>query len=131
LSRQRFPTQAAKSTKLTSTSLSVPKPETNQTQKKSTSEDEEENIHEAVGSYDPNFQEIDSYDEINAIMPRFKPINDWHKNIDVVRVLYIFAASLERHKKDTTDDSEWVNHKTHPTKKSRHHPSILIVFFFC
>ena len=50
-------------------------------------------------------------------MPRVKPINNWNKYIDVVGVLDIFAASLEQHKKVTKDDFEWVNHKTHPTKK--------------
>ncbi len=50
-------------------------------------------------------------------MPRFKPINDWNKDIDFVCVLEIFAAFLEQHKKDTKDDFEWVKHKTHPTKK--------------
>ena len=114
---KQLPTRAAKSKKLLSTDLSVPKPATNQTRNDSTSEDEDEDIHEAVGSYDPDYQEIHSYDEINAIMPRFKPINDWNKDIDLVGVLDIFAASLERHKKDTKDDLEWINHKTHPTKK--------------
>ncbi len=88
--------------KLTSTSLSVPKPATNQTENDSTSEDEDDNIHEAVGSYDPDYRKIHSYDEkINAIMPHFKPINDWNKDVDVVGVIDIFAASLERYKKDT------------------------------
>ena len=97
--------------------MSVPKPATNHTQNDSTSENEDDNICEAVGSYNPDFQEINSYDQINAIMPCFKPINDWNKDIDVVRVLEIFAASLGRHKKDTKNDFEWINHKTHPTKK--------------
>ena len=97
--------------------MSVPKSATNQTQNDSTSEDEDEDIHEAVGSYDPDYCEIDSYDEINAIMPQFKPINGRNKDVDVVGVIDIFAASKERHKKDTKDDFEWVNHKTHPTKK--------------
>ncbi len=52
-----------------------------------------------------------------AIMPCFKPINDWNKDIDVVGVIDIIAALKERHKKDTKDDFQWVNHKTHPTKK--------------
>ncbi len=103
--------------KLTSTSLSVLTPATNQTQTNSTSKDEDDDIHEAVGSYDLDYREIDSYDEINAIMPWFKPINDWNKDVDVVGVIDIFATSKERHKKDTKDDFEWVNHKTHPTKK--------------
>ena len=97
--------------------MSVPKPATNQTQNDSTIDDEDDDIHEAVGSYDPDYREIHSYDEINAIMPWFKPINDWNKNIDVKGVIDFFAASLERHKKDTKDDFEWVNHKTRPTKK--------------
>ena len=52
-----------------------------------------------------------------AIMPRFKPVNYWNKDIDVGRDINIFTSSKERHKKDTKDDFEWVNHKTHPTKK--------------
>ncbi len=75
--------------------MSVPKPATNQTQNDSTSEDKDDYIHEAVGSYDSDYREIDSYDEINAIMPCFKPINDWNKDIDVKSVIEIFAASLE------------------------------------
>ena len=50
-------------------------------------------------------------------MPRFKPINDWNKDIDEGRVIDIFAYSKEQHKKDTKDNFEWVNHKTHPTNK--------------
>ena len=50
-------------------------------------------------------------------MPCFKPINDWNKDVDVVDVIDIFAASKEQHKIDTKDDFEWVNNKTHPTKK--------------
>ena len=50
-------------------------------------------------------------------MPRFKPINDWNKDIDEGRVIDIFASSKERHKKYTKDNFEWVNHKTHPTNK--------------
>ena len=50
-------------------------------------------------------------------MPCFKPINDWNKYIDVKGVIDILAASKERHKKDTKYDFEWVNHKTHHTKK--------------
>jgi hypothetical protein len=96
---KQLPTRAAKSKKLTSTSLSVPKLPTNQTRNDYTSEDEDDNIHEAVGNYDPDYPDIHSYDEINAIMPRFKPINDWNKDFDVEGVLDIFAASLERHKK--------------------------------
>ena len=72
---KQLPMRAAKSNKLTSTSLSDPKPATNQTQNNSTSEDEDEDIHEAVSS-DPNYYEKRSYDEMYAIMPRFKPIND-------------------------------------------------------
>ena len=78
--------RAAKLKKLLSRDLSVPKPATNQTQNDSTSEDEDEDIHEAVGSYDLDYCEIDSCDEINAIMPRFKPINHWNKDVDVVGV---------------------------------------------
>ncbi len=102
LQGKKLPTQAAKSNELTSTSLSDPKPATNQTQNDSSDDDEDDDIHEAVSS-DPNNcdLEIHSYDEINAIMLRFKPINDWNEDIDVVGVIDIFAASLERHKKDT------------------------------
>ena len=51
-------------------------------------------------------------------MPRFKPIDGQNKDIDVEEgVIDIFASFLERHKKDTKDDFEWVNHKTQPTKK--------------
>ena len=52
-----------------------------------------------------------------AIMPRFKPSNDWNKDIDKGRVINIFTSSKERHKKDTKVNFEWVNHKTHPTNK--------------
>ncbi len=97
--------------------MSVPKPATNQTQNESSVNNEDDNIHAPVGSYDPDYREIDSYDEINAIMLCLKSINDWNKDIDVVGVIDIFDASKERHKKDTKDDFEWVNPKTHPTKK--------------
>jgi hypothetical protein len=50
-------------------------------------------------------------------MPRFKPIDGWNKDIDVGGVIDIFASSLERHKKDTKDDFEWVNHRIQPTEK--------------
>jgi hypothetical protein len=92
LQGKKLPTQAAKSNELTSTSLSDPKPATNQTQNDSSDDNEDDDIHEAVSS-DPNNcdLEINSYyDEINA---RFKPINDWNKDIDVVGVIDIFAAS--------------------------------------
>ena len=95
--------KAAKSNNLTSTSLSDPKPTTNQTHNDSTIDNEDDNIHEAV-SFDHDYLEIASYDEINAIMPRFKPINDWIKDIDEVGIIDIFAASKEWHKKDTKDD---------------------------
>ena len=102
--------------KLTSSNLSVPKPANNQTQNNSSVHDEDDKIYEEVRS-DPNSCEISSYDEMYAIMPQYKPINDWNKYIDVKDVIDIFAASKERHKKDTKDDFEWVNPKTHPTKK--------------
>ncbi len=57
-------------------------------------------------------------------MPWFKPSNDWNKDIDAAGIIDIFRLSKERHKKDTKDDFEWVNHKTHPTTKNRHHPSL-------
>jgi hypothetical protein len=113
---KELPTRAAKSMKLTSSSLSVPKPANNQTQNNSSVDDEDDNIYEEVRS-DPNSYEISSYDEMYAIMPCYKPINDWNKDIDAVGVIDIFAASKERHKKDTKDDFEWVNPKTHPTNK--------------
>ena len=72
---KELPLQAAKSKKLTSTSLSVPKPATNQTQNDSTIDNEDDDIHEAVSS-DHDYLEIASYNEINAFMPHFKPIND-------------------------------------------------------
>ena len=89
--------QHAKSNKLTSTSLSVPKPATNQTQNDSTVDDEDEDIHEEVSS-DSNYYEQSSYNEMYAIMPRFKPINDWNKDIDVRGVIDI---SLLPQKNDT------------------------------
>ena len=96
---KKLPIQATKSKRLTSTSISDSKRAINQTQNESSVDNEDDDIHEAVGSNDLDYQEMYSYDEINAIMPRFKPINDWNKNIDVVRVFDIFAASLEGHKK--------------------------------
>lgn len=112
-----LPTRAAKSAKLTSTSMSDSKPASNQTKTDSSVDDEDDDIHEAVGTYDSDYQDIPSYDVINTIMPRFKPIDDWNKDIDVEEVIDIFASSLERHKKDTKDDFEWVNHRIQPTKK--------------
>ena len=53
---KQLPMRPSKSNKLTSTSLSVPKPATNQTQNNSTVENEDEDIHEAV-SPDPNYLE--------------------------------------------------------------------------
>ncbi len=100
------------------------KPTPSQTKNNSTSEDEDDDIHETVGSSDPDYREIDSFDEINAIIPWFKPSNDWNKDIQAAGVIDIFRLSKERHKKDTKDDFEWVNHKTHPTTKNRHHPSL-------
>jgi len=114
---QQLPTRAAKSKTLLSTDLSNPKPATNQTRNDSTSEDEDEDIHETVGSSDPEYREIDSYDDIHTIMPWFKPSNDWNKDVDGADVINIFRLSKERHRKDTKDNIEWVNHKTHPTKK--------------
>ena len=67
--------QPSKLNKLTSTSLSVPKPATNQTQNNSTVEDEDGDIHKEVSS-DPNYYEQSSYNEMYVIMPHFKPIND-------------------------------------------------------
>ena len=90
---KELPTRATKSMKLTSSSLSVPKPANNQTQNNSSVHDEDDDIYEEVRS-DPNSYEISSYDEIYAIMPRYKPINDWNKDIDAVGVIDIFAASL-------------------------------------
>ncbi len=52
-----------------------------------------------------------------AVMPCFKPINDRNKDIDKGSVIDIFASSKEQNKKDTKDNFEWVNHKTHPTNK--------------
>ena len=79
--------------------MSVSTPAKNQTQTNSKPQDEDDDIHEAVGSYDPDYREIVHYDEINAIMPWFKPINDWNTDVDVVGVIDIFAASKEQHKK--------------------------------
>jgi hypothetical protein len=33
--------------------------------------------------------------DINAIMPRFKPSNDWNKDIDAAGVIDIFCLSKE------------------------------------
>ncbi len=110
--------RAAQLKKLDTSSLPDLKPTPSQTKNDSTSEDEDEDIHETVGSSDPEYREIAHYDDINAIMPRFKPSNDWNKDIDAAGVIDIFRLSKERHKKDTKDDFEWVNHKTHPTTKT-------------
>ena len=96
--------------------MSDPKPANNQTKKDSTSEDEDGDIYEGVSS-DPNYFERYSYNEMYAIMPRFKPVNDWNKDLDRGPVINIFASSKERHKKGTKVNFDWVNHKTHPTKK--------------
>ena len=106
--------QSSKSNKLTSTSLSDSKPVSNQTINDCTSEDEDEDSYKTVSS-DPNYYEQHSYDDFFAIMPRFKPVNNWNKDIDERRVIDIFTSSKEQHKKDTKDNFEWVNHKTHPT----------------
>jgi hypothetical protein len=66
---KELPTRAAKSMKLTSSSLSVPKPANNQTQNNSSIDDEDDNIYEEVRS-DPNSYEISSYNEMYVIMPR-------------------------------------------------------------
>ena len=44
--------------KLTYISLSVPQLPTNQTRNDSTSEDKNDDIHEAVGNYDPDYPNI-------------------------------------------------------------------------
>ena len=71
---KQLPMQAAKLNKLKSTSLSDLKPAHNQTKNNSTVEDEYADIHEEV-SFDPNYFEQSSYDEMYAIMPRFKPLD--------------------------------------------------------
>jgi len=86
---QQLPMRPSKSNKLTCTSLSVPKPATNKTQNDSTVEYEDEEIHEEV-SADPNYYEQSSYNEMYAIMPRFKPINDRNKDIGVNMLLTSF-----------------------------------------
>ena len=91
---KQIPMQSAKSNTLTSASLSDPKPATNHTQDGSTVEDEDEDIHESVSSY-PNYFELSFYDEMYAIMPRFKPVNYWNKDIDEGRVIDIFFSSRE------------------------------------
>ena len=77
--------------KLASTRLSDLKPANNQTKNNSTVEDEDKDIYEAV-SFDPNYFEQSSYDEMYAIMPRFKPIDDWNKDIEDGHVIDIFAS---------------------------------------
>ena len=86
--------QSSKSNNVTSSSLSDPKPANNQTKNDYTFEDEDEDIHETVSS-DPNYFEQHSYDELYAIMPRFKPVNNWNKDIDEGRVIDIFTSSKE------------------------------------
>ena len=108
--------RSAKLKKLASTRLSDLKPANNQTKNNSTVEDEYEDIHEEVSS-DPNYVEWSSYDEMYAIMPRFKPLDYWNKDSGVGSVIDIFFLSKEQHKKDTKDNFEGVNHKTHPTNK--------------
>ena len=94
LSRQTTPNAIChKSNYLTSTSLS-----NNRAKNDCTFEDEDEDIHETVSS-DPNYYEQHSYNEIFAIMPRFKPFNDWNKDIDEGRAIDIFTPSKEQHKK--------------------------------
>ena len=86
--------QAAKLNKLTSTSLSDLKPAHSQTKNDSTVDDEDEDIHEAV-SFDPNYFEQNSYDEMYAIMPRFKPLDYWNNDSGVESVMDIFRFSKE------------------------------------
>ena len=73
-------------------SLSDLKPANNQTINDSTVEDEYEDIHEEV-SFDPNYFEKNSYDEMYAIMPRFKPLDYWNNNRGVGSVIDIFCFS--------------------------------------
>ena len=65
-----------------------------------------------------------------AIMPRFKPVDYWNKDIDEERVIDIFTSSRERHKKDTKDNFEWINHKTHPTNKQDIIQAYELSFYF-
>ena len=60
---KQLPIQSAKSNKLTSTSLSDPKPANNPDKNDCTFEDEDEDIHETVSS-DPNYYEQHFYDEM-------------------------------------------------------------------
>ena len=83
--------RSAKSNKLTSTSLSDPQPANNQTITDCTFEDVDEDIYETVRS-DPKYYEQHSYDEIYAIMPRLKLVNDWNKDIGKGSVIDIFAS---------------------------------------
>ena len=73
--------RSAKSNNLTSTSLSYPELANNQTTNDCSFEDEDEEIHETVSS-DPNYYEQNSYDENFSIMPHFKPVNYWNKDIE-------------------------------------------------
>ena len=63
-------------------------------------------------------------------MPRFKPLDYWNNNSGVGSVIDIFHSSKERHKKDTKDNFEWVNHKTHPTNKQEIIQAYESVFLF-
>ena len=76
---KQLPMQAAKLNKLTFTSLSDLKPTHSQTKNDSTVGNEDADIHEAV-SFDPNYFEQISYDEMYAIMPRFIHLDCWNKD---------------------------------------------------
>ncbi len=126
---KQLPMQATKLNKLTSNSFSDLKPAHSQTKNDSTVEDEYEDIHEEI-SFDPNYIEQSSYNEMFAIMPHFKPLDYWNKEIGVGNVIDIFTFSMEQHKKDNKDDFEWENHKTHPTNKQEIIQAYESVFLF-
>ena len=65
-----------------------------------------------------------------AIMPHSKPVDYWNKDIDEGCVVDIFTSSREQHKKDTKDDFERVNHKTHPTNKQDIIQAYELSFYF-
>ena len=46
-----------------------------------------------------------------AIIPCFRPINNWNKDGMSNKTLDIFHVSKERHKKDVQDNFDWINFK--------------------
>ena len=55
--------------------------------------------------------DVNLYDQMFAIMPRFLPRNNWNKDGMSNKSLDIFHQAKERHKKDVQDNYDWINFK--------------------